>query len=117
MTRHSPRPPSALIDALSHGRVVISDAVWAETRAVFGDGDGLKAALDSLGIEYHPLSRDAADAAGRAWAAYRGQGGKRDRVVADFLIAAHAAVDCSYLLTRDRGFYRRYFQGLDVRQP
>jgi predicted nucleic acid-binding protein len=51
------------------------------------------------------------------WSAYRRQRGTRERVIADFLIGAHALVQADRLLTRDRGFYRRYFEGLEILDP
>ena len=41
-------------------------------------------------------------------------GGKHERILADFLIGAHALHEANRLLTRDRGFYRRYFSGLEI---
>ncbi len=41
----------------------------------------------------------------------------RDRIAADFLIGAHAILQCDRLVTRDRGFYRDYFSGLKVLDP
>jgi len=51
------------------------------------------------------------------WKRHRASGGKRERVIADFLIGAHAASQCERLLTRDRGYYKRYFAGLTVVDP
>jgi len=39
------------------------------------------------------------------------------RIVADFLIGAHAALSADRLLARDRGYYRDYFKGLVVLPP
>jgi predicted nucleic acid-binding protein len=58
--------------------------------------------------------QECADVAGALWREYRRSGGQRTRLIADFLIGAHAQVRGSRLLTRDRGFFRRYFIGLEV---
>jgi len=55
--------------------------------------------------------------AGAAWVEYRRRGGTRERLIADFLIGAHARVRADRLLTRDRGFLRSHFAGLDIVDP
>ena len=48
---------------------------------------------------------------------YLDRGGKRGRVVSDFLNAAHAQLVADRLLARDRGNYRDYFKHLDLWDP
>ena len=39
------------------------------------------------------------------------------RTVPDFLIGAHALLQCNALITRDAGFFRDYFKGLKIIVP
>jgi predicted nucleic acid-binding protein len=55
-------------------------------------------------------------AAGALWGANR-RGSERARVVADFLVGAHAMQHADRLLTRDRGFYRQAFADLEIVDP
>ena len=107
----------ALRKVLSEGAALACDAVWAETAAAFPKEAEFLSAMSNLNVAFSPVSPEAALMAGAAWRNYRARGGKRDRVVADFLIGAHALTQCDRLLTRDRGFYRAYFSKLKVIAP
>ena len=74
-------------------------------------------ALSSLGIRYLATSEQAAVRAGHMQRRFRDRGGRCERVVADFLIGAHALLQCDALLTRDAAFFRDYFKGLKVIEP
>lgn len=41
----------------------------------------------------------------------------RTRILADFLIGAHAQKQATGLLSRDRGFYRKHFPALNLYDP
>ncbi|MFN8623770.1 MAG: type II toxin-antitoxin system VapC family toxin [Chloroflexota bacterium] len=114
---HGARSAAALREAVLVGRVVACDIVWAEVTSWYPDRAVVEGALETLRITFDPLTQDAAVGAGRAWARYRAAGGNRDRLVADFLVGAHATTRADRLLTRDRGFFRRYFDGLAVIDP
>jgi predicted nucleic acid-binding protein len=68
-------------------------------------------------VAFEPLGRVAATRAGAAWREYRRAGGPRERVIADFLVGAHAVEQADRLLTRDRGFHRLAFAGLAIVDP
>ena len=108
---------NALRLCLNEGTVVASEMVWAETRAAFETDDEFQHAMQSTGIGFSPASQKTATLAGVTWKKYRASGGQRIRVIADFLIGAHAAAQCDRLLTRDRGYYRKYFGRVVIVNP
>jgi hypothetical protein len=101
----------------SEGRLVASDVVVAELASVFPTSDHAAEALARLEVSFGPMEEPSALAAGVAWRSYRERGGRRERLVADFLIGAHALHQADRLLTRDRGFYRGYFTELEILDP
>jgi predicted nucleic acid-binding protein len=107
----------ALRRCLSEGALVACEVVWAETATVFDDAELFKDAMDRLTASFSPMTEEAAVTAADAWRRYRAGGGSRDRIAADFLIAGHASAVADRLLTRDRGFYRKYFSGLPIVDP
>jgi predicted nucleic acid-binding protein len=115
---HGIRSREALRAAYDAGRLVACDVVWAEVRAHFERDADFDHAMTVLGVEFEPLAPEAARRAGELWRLRRGRspGGAR-RVMADFLIGAHAATQAEALLTRDRGYYRSTFVGLKVIDP
>jgi len=102
---------------LKQGIAVACPPVWAEVSSLFPGPGQAAATLAALEVRFDPIDAEAALAAGLAWRRYRERGGSRKRVVADFLIGAHAKERADRLFTRDAGFYRDYFDGLIVLDP
>ncbi|MEK6326993.1 MAG: type II toxin-antitoxin system VapC family toxin [Actinomycetota bacterium] len=107
----------ALRRCLAEGSLIACEVVWAEVAAAFPSPDAAAASMSALRVRFSAIDADIALSAGRAWSAYREAGGRRQRVIADFMIGAHALGTAERLLTRDRGFYRRYFDALPVLDP
>ncbi|HTV56087.1 MAG TPA: type II toxin-antitoxin system VapC family toxin [Terriglobia bacterium] len=108
---------NALRSCATEGRLVSCDIVWAEVTGNFSSAASCRRVLEDLQIEFSALTSETAFEAGAAWKAYRQRGGSRSRVIADFLVGAHALCQADRLLTRDRGFYRTYFKHLSILDP
>jgi predicted nucleic acid-binding protein len=108
---------ACIAEALESEDVVVCDAVVAEVQAMLDSSVSLIDTLAPLGVRYLPTQEAAAMRAGHMNKRFRARGGKRERVVADFLIGAHALLQCGGLITRDDGFFRDYYKGLKLIVP
>jgi predicted nucleic acid-binding protein len=114
---HASASFNSLRDAISRDDVVMCEAVVAELCSAVDQVDITLEALADLGIRFSPMNEQATIRAGIMQRRYREKGGKRERLIADFLVGAHAMMQCGTLLTRDAGFYRDYFKGLKIINP
>ena len=96
----------------NEGAVVVCDIVYAELVPAFGDRVALDGALREINATISPVDTAIAYQAGFRWMRCRQAGGPRTRILADFLIGAHALAAADRFLTRDRGFYATYFPEL-----
>ncbi len=105
-----------LTAAATRGLLVLNAIVLAEIAPRFSRVEALRDALPSMVvIEEIPL--DASFLAGHAHSTYRQAGGKREAILPDFLIGAHAAVTRRPLLTRDPRRVATYIPGAELIAP
>jgi predicted nucleic acid-binding protein len=103
--------------AYDEGALIICDIVYAELVPQFNDRKSLERTLSEINVKISTLNTDIAFIAGERWGLHRKSGGKRIRIITDFLIGAHALEKADRFLTRDRGFYQSYFQELHILSP
>ena len=107
----------SLRQSLSIGPVVVCDVVLAEITTALRDGAEALGVLEEMGIAYLAVESKSAVRAGEMQRRYRQRVGLRQRAAPDFIVGAHALLQCSGLITRDAGFFRDYFKGLKVIVP
>ncbi len=117
---------AALRLALSSGPVVLCDVVLSEVTAGLGHGSDVMDALEEMGLRFLAIDQRAAIRAGEMQRKFKQRLAEKGvaagaassaRAMPDFLVGAHAMLQCDGLITRDQGFFRDYFKGLKVIVP
>ena len=98
---NGPRADAAeacLRQALGSGRVVVCDAALAGVCASLKNGAEALAALEEMGVHYNAIESKSALRAGEMLRRQRQRNGQ-PRPLADFLVGAHALLQCDALIT------------------
>ncbi len=135
------RSKAALGSARQSGALIVCEVVFSEIVSVYGSPDPAEQLFQDTGIVFEPSNRSTLARAGIAWREFSVRRGTslicsacgaaqavacsrclrpirtRQHVLADFLIAAHAANQADRLVTRDQGFYRSYFPDVELLAP
>ena len=101
-------------DALAQGPVVLCDVVVSEITAGLGHGTDIMDVVEEMGMRYLPVERRAAIRAGEMQRRFNqrrraaGQGGQvSPRTVPDFIVGAHALLQCEQLFLLITGEHKR----------
>lgn len=111
-----PLSKESLRAASGEGALIICEAAYAEVAGLFSEKSDLDAFLRETGIRLSPSTPETLFKAGHLWRKANlnrpHSSSPARRLLADFLIGAHALLQAERLLTRDKGFYRSAFTGL-----
>ncbi|HEV8132147.1 MAG TPA: type II toxin-antitoxin system VapC family toxin [Acidobacteriota bacterium] len=102
---------------LAGGAVVICPVAYSESAACLYPPSRFVSIAKEMDLIYEDFDPEVCTLAAHMWRDYRAKGGRKNRILADFLIGAHAQKRADVLLSRDRGFFRTYFHGLEVVGP
>jgi len=103
--------------ALRRQPLAINDVVYAELCVGYRRMEQVDRLIARIGLTVDPIPRQALFLAGKAFQRYRGRGGRKTGVLADFFIGAHAVASDAALITRDPRRYRAYFPGIELITP
>jgi predicted nucleic acid-binding protein len=106
-----------LRQAAEEGGLCVCPVVFAELSPAISSAEILQSQLAMLAIEYDDFSPESAHHAGVIFWKYRQAGGPREHLLPDFLVAAHAQIQCGRLAAIDRGYFRQYFPKLKILRP
>jgi len=107
----------ALTLAATEGMLLVCPVAFAEYSVGFRSVAIALEEFASVDLHYDGISPEAAFMAGQVFLQYRREGGPRNYLIPDFLIAAHATVQADRLAAIDRGYLRRYFPTLALLAP
>jgi predicted nucleic acid-binding protein len=117
-TKFAEPATSALDICRRQGALIICPVVIAETAAYFGSPEAMREMFQAMHLELRAFDWQDLWRAGEAYVNYcRRSRAPKPRMLADFLVAAHAFAHADVLLTRDRGYYRTYFPKLALIEP
>ena len=108
---------ACLRQSLVGGRVVVCGATLAEICAALRGGAEVLEALEEMGVHFNALEAKSALRAGEMHRRHRQRGGSHRRGLDEFMIGAHALLQCDGLITWNDTFYRDYFKGLKLIVP
>lgn len=119
---HADAAEACLRKALASGPVVVCDVVVGEITACLGHGAEVMDVLEDMGVRYSAVEQRSAIRAGemqRKYGQRRSTSSAEEplRTIPDFIIGAHAMLQCNALVTRNEGFFRDYFKGLKLITP
>jgi len=97
-----------LAECAEAGTLIINPVIYAEVAVWIPTLEEINDLLPQDLFLREDIPWDAAFVAAQAFARYRRRGGRKPRMLADFLIGSHAAVSGHELITRDAG-YATYF--------
>lgn len=107
---------ACLRQSLVSGKVVVCGTTLAEICASLRGGAEVLEALEEMGVLFSALEAKSALRAGEMHRRHRQRVGDWRRID-DFMVGAHALLQCDGLITWNDKFFRDYFKGLKLIVP